>query len=109
MGRAIDSVVVSDTGKASVVKDPEAVLDYAFDWTQWLGEVSDTIVAATATVVPGDASSNVTVDSVSFTDTKVIAWVSGGTDSDTVELICHITTAAGREDERTMYLKMKER
>ena len=54
-------------------KDPSAVLDYAFDWSNWLG-ASETISSATVTVDAG-----LTKDSQSNTTTKVTVWLSGGT------------------------------
>src|SRR4051812_23132793 len=44
--------------KYTILKDPDAVLDYPFNYTLWLAEIDDTIAAATG-VVTGSA----TVDS----------------------------------------------
>jgi len=77
------------------IKDPDAVLDYKFDWkaktnlsgnTDWL-ESSETISSFTIT-----AASGLTIDSsaLSDTNTSVTAWLSGGTDGTTYELACKI-------------------
>lgn len=78
-------------------KDPDAVLDYTIDWSDWLG--SDTITASTWTVPAG-----ITNDSDSNTTTKAIIWLSGGTAETTYECINHITTTGGREDDRTLII-----
>jgi hypothetical protein len=83
-------------------KDPSAILDYQFDWSAWL--VADTITAHTVTAEDG-----LTVDSTTASTTAVTAWVSGGTVGETYELTCHITTADGRQDDRTLHIAVRER
>jgi len=95
-------------------KDPDAVLDYKFDWkaktnlsgnTDWL-ESSETISSFTIT-----AASGLTVDSsaLSDTNTSVTVWLSGGTDGTTYELACKIVTSLSRTDERTISIQVEER
>lgn len=101
--------ISATTGKASITKDPEAVLDYSFDWTDWLAAAStpaDTIASATCTVTGSTTSA---VDATLHDDNVVTAWVSGGAAGDTIALKCNIVTTGLREDERTVYLKVKER
>jgi hypothetical protein len=52
----------------ALTKDPDAVLDYVFDWSSWLAE-GETITAAEVTAVSGDA----VVDSVTHTASTAIA------------------------------------
>lgn len=89
--------------------DPQAVLDYSFDFAvpnmrgeTWLG--GDTIADATVTC----ADVTVTVSGVVHDDTKVTCWVTGGT-LGMVGLRCHILTLAGREDDRTLWMTIKQR
>ena len=84
--------------------DPDARLDYLFDWAQWLSTDEDTITEATVTGPDG-----ITVEPATFTDTGVSAWVSGGSAGESYDLTCHIVTAAGREDDRSITLVCKER
>lgn len=89
--------------------DPQAVLPYAWDWTAWLAaEGSDTIAAATVAVV-GDGLTLADDPPVAVTTTRVTAWLSGGTAGDDVDVRCHITTDGGREDERTITIKVRDR
>ena len=76
-------------------KDPQAVLDWKIDWSTWLG--ADTISASTWAVGTG-------LTQASATNTTAIAtvWLSGGTPGTSYEATNHITTAGGRQDDRTI-------
>lgn len=96
------------------LKDPDAVLDWKFDWKaltngsgpeNWL-ETGETIVSHTVTVASG-----LTLDSSTLTDTNtsVTVWLSGGTAGRRYTATCHIVTSAGRADDRTIEIYMIER
>ena len=85
------------------LKDPSAVLDYMFDWTEWLA-TGETITDHTIT-----ADTGITVDSSTEDDGKVTVWLSGGTAGINYKVACLITTSAGRTDERTIWIKVVER
>lgn len=86
----------------SFVMDPDAVLDYQFNWGDWLG--ADTIASYTVTATAG-----LTVDSSTATSTAVTAWLSGGSVGASYAVTCHIITAAGREDDRTVIVTVQDR
>ena len=85
------------------LKDPSAVLDYVFDWTEWLAS-GETIATHTIT-----ADTGITVDSSTEDDGKVTVWLSGGTAGINYKVACKITTSAGRTDERTIWIKVTNR
>ena len=85
------------------LKDPSAVLDYVFDWTEWLA-TGETITDHTIT-----ADTGITVDSSTEDTGKVTVWLSGGTAGINYKVACLITTSAGRTDERTIWIKVVER
>jgi len=86
------------------LKDPSAVLDYAFDWKEeWLA-TGETIADHTIT-----ADTGITVDSSTEDDGKVTVWLSGGTAGINYKVACLITTSAGRTDERSMWIKVVDR
>ena len=87
---------------AIFIKDPNAVLDYTITWTAWLS--SDTISASTWTVPAG-----LTKDSDSFGDSNSTVWLSGGTADAEYEIINHITTAAGRQEDQTLIIVCKQK
>jgi hypothetical protein len=51
----------------------------------------------------------ITLDSYSFLDGKVTAWISGGENGKTYRVSCKITTTEGRIDERSIFIKVKDR
>jgi hypothetical protein len=85
-----------------IEKDPNSRLDYGFTWADWL--VQDTIVAS-EWIVPSDLTNILDY----FTDTDAIIWLEGGVVGNTYEITNHITTAAGREEDRSLIIIMKER
>jgi len=84
-------------------KDPQAVLDYAFDWSAWLA-AGETITAHTVTPPTG-----ITVDSHAEAAGVVTAWLSGGTAGVVYRIVCHITTSAARQDDRTITIAVQDR
>ncbi len=87
-------------------KDPDAVLDYVWDWTSWLGG-DDSITAHTVTTPAVD--DGVTIDSSTVDGGKVTVWLSGGTARQAYDVTCRIVTAGGRTDERTSRFRVQER
>jgi hypothetical protein len=88
---------------SNYVKDPNAVLDYQWDWSSWLDE-GETITTATVTAPDG-----ITVDSQANTTTTVTAWLSGGSLSASYPVTCRVVTSDGRTDDRTISLYIRER
>ena len=84
------------------IKDPDAILDYDFDWSAWLAN-AETISSHTATVT------GATKDSSSNSTTAVVVWVSAGTVGTEATVACKIVTSAGRTDERTITLRIQNR
>ena len=90
-----------------VKKDPNADLDYGFDWTAWLG-AADTITESTWDVPP--ASGLTTHSSSISTDGKVTTvWLKSGNAGGVYSATNHIKTAAGREDERSLRVTVVDR
>lgn len=102
---------------SEVIKDPDSVLDYVFDWAPLTnardGAVSDWL-AAGETITSGytvTVDSGLTKDSDARSDsnTSVTVWLSGGTAGTDYEVVCHIVTSSAREDDRTLTVKCRER
>ncbi len=89
-----------------IKKDPDARLDYSFDWADWL-QAGELIESHVVTV------SGVTKDSDTRSGAIVTAWVSGGTaiPGAVASITCQITTDSvpARTEQRTVYLKIRER
>ena len=84
------------------VKDPDAVLDYVWDWTDWLGE--DTIESFVVTVPEPLA-----LDDKSEVNGIVTAWISGGVVNKAYVGECRIVTVDGRTEDRSAIFTMQER
>jgi len=84
--------------------DPDASLDYGHDWTDWL-VAGDTISSSTWAITPtGPTLTNSTNDTTSTT-----VWVEGCTAGVTYTLTNHVTTDDGREDDRSLTLRCRQR
>ena len=86
----------------SYIKDPNAVLDYQWDWSSWLPS-DDAIASATIT-----ADAGLTVNSSSNTESTATAWLSGGADGQSYRVTCRIVTADGRTDDRTITILIRQ-
>lgn len=90
---------------ATYMKDPSAVLEYPFNWSEWLEE-GNTISSYVVTVPAG-----LTLDSDSESGGIVIPWISGGTHGENYLVACLITTTntPERKDERTILIRCRNR
>lgn len=90
---------------ADFEKDPDATLDYSFDWgTQgWL--VSGDTIATSTWIVP----TGITKVSDDHTSTVAVIWLSGGAPFVSYYVTNRITTVQGRIDDRTMRIRVQNR
>lgn len=101
-----DTYDVTNPTKPTILKDPNAILDYTFDWTVWLADVGGDTILTKLLILDAplvEVSSNI------VGGTKVVVFISGGTVNATHRVVCRITTAALRTDDRSIYLKIRER
>lgn len=82
--------------------DPDAKLDYKFNWAAWLDE-DETIDGHTIVSTDG-----ISVDSSSRDSGVVTVWVSAA-EPRYQRVTCHIVTSAGREDDRTIRFDVRSR
>lgn len=90
-------------GKPTIVKDPDAVLDYTLDLTEWLLDADDTLNTVST------FSEGVVVDSSLIVGTTVVVWISGGDPLVENSVTIRFTTVEGRTDDRTLYFTINER
>lgn len=83
-------------------KDPNAVLDYVVDWTDWLGE--DTIQASQFIVPTGLVLDSHTNDAKTTT-----VWLSGGEDLALYDVVNRIVTVGGRQEDHTIRFKIAQK
>lgn len=85
------------------VKDPDAVLDYTFDWGPWLN--GDEIDSSNWTLESG--ITRVTDDIPTTSTTRI--FVSGGTAGQNYTLTNRVVTTGGRTDDRSFEIRVRQR
>jgi hypothetical protein len=87
------------------IKDPNAVLDYGFDWSDWLqaGEV----ITSSTWINPD----SITINSNAYLSETTVVWVSGGTAGKSYRLTNRIVTnnSPARTEDRTLLIEVQER
>ena len=95
MSRQIDNQVFE--------KDPDALKDYTINWgDNWLG--TDTLATSI-----WDIESGIREVSDTFDDDEATVWISGGVVGQTYTLRNRITTAGGRIDDRSIYIRIVQK
>ena len=84
------------------IKDPDATLDYTINWSKFLN--GDTISTSAWTVPSG-----LTQVLVTNTTTTATVWISGGTLDVVYEVSNRMTSTAGRIDDRTFTITIKQK
>ena len=89
------------------LKDPGAILDYAVDWgAEYLD--GDVIIQSSFEVAPVESGGAAIMGS-SFDDKVTIVTVGGGIAGRQYQLVNHVVMQSGREDERTIVLRVEQR
>lgn len=90
-----------------ILKDPAAVLDYSVDWkTSYLAD--ETLASSNWSVVPLEAG-GVTIDGTSYDGDSASVHVSGGLAGKIYRLINTVVTNTGREDCRSILMRVENR
>ncbi len=95
---------LTNPNKPTIDKDPNATLDYSESWAAWLALAQDTLLSAS---VLADAPL-VVMGPPTIANGIVTAILSGGTAGQTHRVTFTIVTAS-RTDQRSIYLRMRER
>lgn len=91
-----------------LLKDPQAVLDYAIDWgAEYLGD-DDALADSSWSVEPAEAG-GVSVVSSSFGDRVATVQAAGGTAGKLYRLANRVVTQSGRTDDRSIVLRVEQR
>lgn len=88
----------------SYIHDPNASLRYGQDWTDWLS-TGETLASATATC----ATPGITISAVVTASPIVSFLAAGGTDGVDYDVVVHVTSSTGEQDDRTTRLKCRQR
>lgn len=85
------------------VKEPEALLDYTIDWSDWLAE-GDTIASGSFTLL----ETGLTIEDEIYSDTKATVWLSGGVSGTTYHIVSSVVSVGGRDDERVFDILVRD-
>jgi hypothetical protein len=88
--------------KKMPAKDPRAILDYEVDLSAELGQ--DSIDTISWSLDPGIIKYN-----ESHTNTTATIWLNGGTDGEQYKVTLFWTTVAGRQDDRSFMVPVRNR
>lgn len=97
---------LSNPAKPKGVKDPSAVIDISWDWGPWFEEAGDSYGSHYIVV-----DSGLILRATNEDDSIISAFVDRGHLGKTVGVTCHIksNSTPPREDERTLYLRIRDR
>lgn len=91
-----------------LLKDPDAVLDYAIDWGAEYLTADDLLTESSWSVTP-DESDGVVVVGSSFEDRMSTVQAGGGVPGRLYRLANNVVTQSGRIDERSIMLRVEKR
>jgi len=95
--------------KYSAKKDPDSVVDYGRNWTDWLGD-TDTITTSIWLIQAEDeAIPSLVEDSNGYDATHTSVWLSGGAEGVVYQLTNRITTVESRTEDRTGLLTVEHK
>lgn len=96
-------------GKSTITKDPQADLDYTWNWAPYLAGISDSI--ATVQFVIEGPDNAMTQHDAGFSGALAVVWLAGGTVGNTYRVTCRITTTHSpqRVDDRSIFVKVTPR
>lgn len=86
-------------------KDPDAVLDFFFDWSKWLQP--NEVIELSVYIVEGSASIELFDKSVD--GGYAWFWARGGVAGEAVKITNRITTDQGRTDDDTAILRIRSK
>jgi beta-lactamase regulating signal transducer with metallopeptidase domain len=98
-------------GKWYINKDPNADLDYSWDWTKYLAGVTDTIATVAFSVTEPGNDTSLTTHNPGFSGPLAVVWLTGGLVGKTYQVTCRITSAhsPARIDDRSIYVKVVQK
>lgn len=88
-------------------KDPQATLDYVFDWSQWVqnGEV----IVTSQFAVSNTSATGLSVVVTQNTASTATIWLGGGTVGRTYSIVNTVTTDQGRTNVKSVNIRVMDR
>lgn len=89
-------------------KQPAEVLDYEFDFSEWLADRADSIVSQTVVATAQSTGSAMTVSNVIQVAGVVRFFLAGGTEGVKYKITCTIVTTGGRTKQSEIMITVKD-
>jgi len=93
------------------LKDPQALLDWGWDWSNWL-KSGETVNSSSLSVTVSSSLTVATSPAPTVSQASagvVVAWISGGISGTDETATCTMMTSAGRRDVRTIVIDVDNR
>lgn len=100
---------VTNPLKPTILKDPDAILDYSQDWSAWLTDSENDTILSHEIIPESVEAGAITVVSSQEALGVVTARLEGGVLNETEAVVYRITTVGGLVDDRTLYFKIRSR
>ncbi len=92
------------------LKDPNAVIDYAIDWSASYLLAGEEITASIWFILPQGAINDLSIDTIPpMVSGKASVFVAAGIAGKIYQLTNRITTNQGRTDERSITIRVEEK
>lgn len=92
------------------LKDPNAIIDYAIDWSASYILTGEQITASSWFIQPQGAVNDLIIDNIpSLVSGVTTVFVAGGITGKIYQLTNRITTDQGRTDERSITIRVEEK
>lgn len=92
------------------LKDPNAVIDYAIDWSANYLLVGEEITASSWFILPQGAINDLSIDTIPpMASGKASVFVTAGIPGKIYQLTNRITTDQGRTDDRSIAIRVEEK
>lgn len=103
------AIKTTSSGKKYTEKDPNDILDYPFQYTDWLADIADSYLSHVFVITnPAGASTPIEIVSSSESNGVVTPFVKGGTLNKTHQITCRVTTVGGRVKDQSLDFKIKQ-
>lgn len=105
----LDSFDLSNPLKPTKIVDNNAKLDFTENWSKWVDQISEPITEAEI-ILSDPAMILFRTTAIDGPGKNVTAWIDfAGLADQTVHATFRVGTALGRQDDRTLYFKLKSR
>jgi len=89
------------------IKDPDAIVDYQFDWSPWLQ--TDRISTSTWSISPSGSLTVVAASETIISQLQTRCFVEGGDVGEEYTLTNRVETIGSRTDDRSIKIRIQNR